>query len=156
MKIKTALSISLVVIIFLVGFCGWLFLRMAFDSSAYYTENDRIQYEFYTTDLLKRMPRISKDYTFEYANISGPQAFVFTIQFNGTTQTKEIHQYLRSEGFELQDKCDVLAECWQSNRTIDEVTVFTSSTAAPVGSPEFVVVQVFRSSYKTLENRMPY
>lgn len=149
MKIKKILPWVFVIVVSAAGFSGWLFLKMFSESSAYYTEKDKLDYAFYTPELLKKMPRISKDYSFEYANISGPQAFVFAVRYEGTTDTKKIEEYLASEGFEIVKPCGIREACWQSKRTIDEVTVNTLS------SPDAIWVQVYRSGYKKLENSMP-
>ena len=81
---------------------GWPYLDMGFSSSANYTQRDKREYDYYTPELLKRMPRISDNYEFSYSNISGPQAFVYGIQFNGTNDASRIREYLISEGYELQ------------------------------------------------------
>lgn len=102
----------------------WPVLRMEFASSAHYNEQDKREYKYYTPELLKKMPRISKDYEFHYTNISGPQAFVFGIHFNGTTETSRIRKYLISEGYIPQKECQVQAECWRSPRNNDVVSLY--------------------------------
>lgn len=61
---------------------GWPYLKIGFASSAYYTERDKPEYEYYTPELLKKIPRISNNYEFSYSNISGPQAYVFFSKFS--------------------------------------------------------------------------
>ena len=119
----------------------WPYLKMEFASSTYYSELDKRKYEFYTPELLKKMPRISGNYTFEFGNVSGPEAHVFTVRFYGTTETRNIHRYLGSVGYQQQDKCDVEAECWKSQDSTDIVTVIKYT------SPESIVVQIYRSPY---------
>lgn len=62
---------------------------MEFASCAHYTEQNKREYEYNTPELLKKIPRISEDHNFSYSNISGPQTFVFGVEFNGTTDTKK-------------------------------------------------------------------
>ena len=111
----------------------WPYIKMEFASSAHYTEKDKREYEYYTPELLKKMPRISDDYEFSYSNISGPQAFVFGIQFNGTTDTTKIRNYLTSQGYSPQKKCQTEAECWQSPRSIDVVSFYKLTKLNLVG-----------------------
>ncbi|MFB9086166.1 hypothetical protein ACFFW8_12270 [Erwinia tracheiphila] len=70
-------------------FYGWPWLKIGFAESAYYRQQDKREYDFYTPELLKNMPRITNDYSFEFGNISGPQAFVYGIRFMelGTRRT---------------------------------------------------------------------
>ncbi|MFG1174390.1 hypothetical protein AAFN90_12520 [Erwiniaceae bacterium CAU 1747] len=117
------------------------YLKMGFASSAYYTEQDRREYEYYTPELLKKMPRISNDYKFEFGNVSGQQAEVFTVRYQGTSETRNIHQYLVSAGYSQQSQCDVEAECWRSHNSTDIVTVIKYT------SPDSIVVQIYRSPY---------
>ena len=102
---------------------GWPYLRMAFASSAYYREQDKRAYEYYTPDSLKKIPRISNNYNFEFGRTAGSEAHVFTVKFYGVVETQRIRDYLKSAGCKPQESCDVEAECWQSPATRDEVTV---------------------------------
>ncbi|THB83510.1 hypothetical protein E1N66_15275 [Pantoea allii] len=120
---------------------GWPYIKMGFASSAYYTERDKPEYEYYTPELLKKMPRISDDYAFEFGNVSGPDASVFTVRYHGTSETRNIHRYLVSAGYSPQSQCDVGAECWRSQDSKDIVTVIKYT------SPDSVVVQIYRSPY---------
>lgn len=117
---------------------GWPYVRMEFASSAYYTEQDKRPYEYYTPELLKKTPRISSDYKFEFGRITGTEANVFTVKFYGVAETHSIRNYLKSEGYELQTSCDVEAECWESRATIDKVTV------GNIHSQKGVFVQIYR------------
>ncbi|WP_191922201.1 hypothetical protein [Pantoea agglomerans] len=79
---------------------GWPYIKMGFASSAYYTERDKPEYEYYTPELLKKMPRISDDYAFEFGNVSGPEANVFTVRYHGTSETRNIGSVRNSVSFQ--------------------------------------------------------
>lgn len=119
----------------------WPHIEMGFASSAHYTRMDTREYEYYTPDLLKRMPRISDNYEFSYSNISGPQAFVYGIQFNGTTDTSKIREYLIAEGYKQQKQCQTEAECWRSPRSKDVVSFYSLSEL------DLVSVEIYRHEY---------
>ncbi|WP_033790021.1 hypothetical protein [Pantoea septica] len=119
----------------------WPYIQMGFASSAHYTHMDTREYEYYTPDLLKKMPRISDNYEFSFSNISGPQAFVYGIQFNGTTDTSKIREYLISEGYEQQKKCQTEAECWRSPRSKDVVSFYSLSKL------DLVSVEIYRRKH---------
>lgn len=119
----------------------WPLAKMEFASSAYYTQNDKREYDYYTPELLKDMPRISEKYSFQYMNVSGPQAFVYGIKFEDAQDTTKIREYLSAAGYKPQEKCDLEAECWKAGFTKDTVTV------ARIASPDTVLVQIYRSSY---------
>jgi len=120
---------------------GWPYLRMEFASSAHYTEQDKREYEYYTPELLKEMPRISDNYVFSYSNISGPQAFVYGVQFNGTTDTSKIREYLISKGYEPKSQCQTEAECWHSPHNKDVVSFYGLAALGVVG------VEIYRREY---------
>ncbi|GLR10191.1 hypothetical protein COO59_05755 [Mixta theicola] len=131
--------LSCVIILFSSAlFIAWPYIKMMFAGSAYYTQQDKREYEFYTPALLKNMPRISKNYRFEFGNITGPEAHVFTVRFDGTTETTRIRNYLISVGYEPQAECDVKAECWLSPRTKDIVTLIKYTDT------DSVAVQIYR------------
>lgn len=127
-----------VVIAALTIVAGWPYVRMELASSAYYSEQDKRSYEYYTPELLKKIPRISGNYNFEFGRIAGTEANVFTIKFYGVAETPGIRNYLKSEGYELQTTCDVEAECWESRATTDKVTV------GNLHSQKGVFVQIYR------------
>ncbi|SCC04389.1 hypothetical protein [Kosakonia oryziphila] len=132
------------VVLLLVGVAltlSWPYLTMGFASSANYTERDTREYNYYTPELLKKMPRISDNYEFSYSNISGPQAFVYGIQFNGTTDTSKIRNYLISEGYEQQKQCQTEAECWRSPRSQDVVSFYSLSKL------DLVSVEIYRREH---------
>lgn len=120
---------------------AWPYVKMEFASSAHYTEQDTQEYEYFTPDLLKNMPRITNDYRFEYGNVTGPEAHVFTVHIFGTTDSSTIRDYLRAQGYEPQKVCDVEAECWRSRRNSNVVTI------AKFVSPEEVFIQLSQSPY---------
>lgn len=133
---------AVVVVAAAIGFAWlWPYIEMEFAGSAHYTEQDTREYEFYTPELLKNMPRITSQYIFSYTNISGPQAFVWDVEFNGTTDTSRIYAYLESAGYKLQPTCHVEAKCWQTTSNNYVVTV------AAIDSDKSVLVQVVDSSY---------
>ena len=120
---------------------GWPYIKMGFASSAYYTERDKPEYEYYTPELLKKMPRISNNYEFSYSNISGPQAYVFSVNFHGSSDSIEIQNYLKTKGYKLQKTCHVEAVCWQSYKNNDVISIATFP------SSNEVFVDLYRSPY---------
>ncbi|MDF7681707.1 hypothetical protein PT300_14405 [Enterobacteriaceae bacterium ESL0689] len=120
---------------------AWPYVKMAFASSAYYSEQDRRAYEYYTPQLLKDMPRISNNYKFEFGRITGTEAYVFTVKFYDVVEAQPIRHYLQAEGYQLQATCDVAAECWKSRVTDDEITV------GNIHSQKGVFVQIYRRLY---------
>lgn len=117
------------------------YVRMEFASSAHYTELDKREYEYYTPELLQKLPRISDHYEFSYSNISGPQAFVYGVQFNGTTDTSKIRDYLISKGYEPLKQCQTEAVCWRSPHSQDVVSFYSLSELDLVG------VEIYRREY---------
>lgn len=140
MKKFITVSVVLVLAGVALGF-GWPYLRMGFASSAHYTEKNKPEYQYYTPELLKKMPRIFDNYAFEFGRVSGPQASVFTVRYHGTSETRSIHRYLVSAGYSRQSQCNVEADCWRSQDSKDIVTVIKYT------SPDSVVVQIYRSPY---------
>ncbi|CAI0803262.1 Uncharacterised protein [Serratia rubidaea] len=120
---------------------AWPYIKMEFAGSAYYTQQDSREYAFYTPELLKNMPRIAEHYRFEFGNVSGPEAQVFTVRFDNATDTSKIRSYLASAGYQPQSRCDVEAECWRTPQSKDVVTLIKYT------SPNSVVVQIYRSPY---------
>jgi len=136
--------VSLIGVIAIAGIAlavGWPYVKMEFASSAYYTEQDKRAYDYYTPELLKKIPRVSGDYKFEFGRITGTEANVFTVKFYGVAENQIIINYLKSEGYERQTSCDVEAECWKSRATHDEVTV------GDIHSQKGVFVQIYRRLY---------
>ena len=120
----------------LVGAVAWPYVKMEFASSAYYRQSDGTEYNYYTLDLLKRMPRISPDYSFQYMSNHDSPSVLHGIRFEGTTETISIRNYLKSEGYEQQSHCATQAECWQNPGSTDVVSLYS------VNSPDYVVVQM--------------
>lgn len=139
-KILIGLAIAVLVSIIVLAI-AWPYVKMEFASYAQYTEQDTREYEYLTPDLLKNMPRITKDYRFEYGNVTGPEAHVFTVHIYGTTDSSTIRDYLRVQGYESQKVCDVEAECWRSHKNSNVVTI------AKFVSPEEVFIQLSQSPY---------
>ncbi|MCG8155787.1 hypothetical protein JMY81_07180 [Brenneria goodwinii] len=100
----------------------WPYVKMEFAGSAHYTEQDKREYEFYTPDILKKMPRISARYSFDFANITGPAAHVYAVKFYDTKETSKIEDYLASIGYK-QDKCDFESVCWRGSDPQESVYV---------------------------------
>ena len=136
--------VALVGVIIIAGIAlvfGWPYVRMEFATSAHYTEQDKREYEYYTPDILKRMPRVSDNYSFDFSKGSGRNEFVFTIHFYGIKDSGVIINFLKSEGYEPQKTCDVEAECWRSYKNNDVISI------AYFTSPKEVFVQIYRSPY---------
>lgn len=102
----------------------WPYIQMEFAGSAHYTEQDKLEYAFYTPDLLKKMPRISPRYDFDFANITGPASHVYAVKFYGTRETKEIEDYLESSGYR-KSKCDSGEVCWRSSEPQESIYIGT-------------------------------
>lgn len=114
----------------------WPYIQMEFAGSAHYTEQDKREYAFYTPDLLKKMPRISPQYDFDFANITGPATHVYTIKFYGTEDTSKIDAYLVSLGYKPQGKCNIDNMCWRGTDNTETVMV------RPLKSEKGVAVQI--------------
>jgi len=106
---------------------AWPYIEMSFADSAHYTEKDKREYDFYTPDLLKKMPRISDRYDFDYVNITGPAAMVNAIKFYGIKNSGKIDSYLISQGYQKQKTCQVEAVCWQGKDPQEEIIIATLS-----------------------------
>ena len=141
MKKKSIALASVIVILNAALLFFWPYLKMEFASSAYYKQDDTKKYNYYTPELLKHIPRISSNYTFEFGHVSGPEAYVYTVRFQTATDTEEINNYLTSAGYRLQTQCDVEAECWRKPLSRDIVTVIKYT------APDCIVVQIYRSQY---------
>ena len=135
--------IAKVVGVFIVGsFLAviWIFCKLFFAGSASYSESDWVEYEFYTPDLLKGMPRISDKHQFDFNNITGPDAHVFTVHFYGATDSKKVRSFLKNKGYEPQSSCDVEAECWKKKHDPDNDVI----SVAKFQSPDEIFVQIYR------------
>ncbi|MDF7648190.1 hypothetical protein F3J38_18330 [Pantoea sp. Acro-805] len=103
---------------------GLHYLKMVFAEGAEYSEKDRRDYDFYTPELLKNIPRITKDFRFTYNNESGPNpALIHQIRFIGTSDTSKIDIYLERNGFKKGGVCDYRGVCWTGNEPNINVSV---------------------------------
>ncbi|WP_342755503.1 hypothetical protein AAGQ96_10685 [Pantoea sp. MBD-2R] len=112
---KTSLKIMLVMLVVcIIGlFYGLQYFMMEFADGADYTEQDKREYDFYTPELLKNMPRVSNTYSFHYSNVSGPNpALIYRADFSGTTDTSRINTYLAQNGFKKGGVCNISGDCW--------------------------------------------
>lgn len=117
--------IATVVVIAAVLAWAWPYVQMEFAGSAHYTEQDKREYEFYTPDILKEMPRISPQYDFDFANITGPASHVYAIRYYDVVDSGKIDLYLGSLGYKKQNKCHIEAVCWLGTDPQEIVTVST-------------------------------
>jgi len=107
---------------------AWPYVKMEFAGSAHYTEQDTQEYEFYTPDLLKKMPRISSRYDFDFTNITGPASHVYAVRYYDAVDAEEIDLYLDSLGYKKQERCHIEAVCWLGTDPQEIVTVSTLET----------------------------
>lgn len=102
---------------------AWPYIAMNFAGSAHYTEQDKREYEFYTPDLLKAMPRISPRYDFDFANITGPSSHVYAIRYYDADDSSKVDAYLETAGYKKQKECFIEATCWTGDDPQETVTV---------------------------------
>lgn len=114
----------------------WPYIVMEFAGSAHYTEQDKREYNFYTPDILREMPRISSHYDFDFANITGPASHVYAVRYYGTDDSSKVDAYLNLIGYKKQDNCHIEAACW---RRIDPHEIVTVST---LESPKAILISV--------------
>ncbi|QGY28435.1 hypothetical protein [Pantoea cypripedii] len=117
---KIALVIALVITATFAWF--WPVMQMSLAGSAHYTEQDKREYEFYTPDILKKMPRISGRYEFAFYNVAGPESQGHTVTFHDTTDTSQISAYLTSLGYVKHDHCSVSGACWRGSDPQERVS----------------------------------
>ena len=120
----------------------WPMIKMNFAGSAHYTEQDRREYEFYTPEILRDMPRISQRYDFNFANVTGPAMHVNAVRFYDTRDTSKIDSYLISKDYKKQETCDLEATCWKASDPQETIYVGTLT------AEDTVLVQVAYSFYK--------
>ncbi len=101
----------------------WPYIEMSFEGSAYYTEQDKREYKFYTPDILREMPRISPRYEFDYVNITGPAALIHAIRFYDVDDSSKVDAYLEIKGYRKQKECHIKAVCWQGSDPEETITV---------------------------------
>lgn len=104
-----------IVVVFVVA---WPYIKMEFAESAHYAEQDRREYAFYTPDILKKMPRISPDYDFDFANIAGPATLAHAINFYGTEDWHRVAAYLTANNYVRQESCNIENVCWRGEERI--------------------------------------
>jgi len=110
-SLKIILAVLVVCVICL--FYGLQYLSMEFSDGADYTEKDKREYNFYTPELLKNMPRVSNVYSFHYSNVSGPNpALIHQVIFSGTTDPIKIDAYLEKNGYKKTEMCNTNGDCW--------------------------------------------
>ncbi|CAI1902788.1 hypothetical protein [Serratia plymuthica] len=114
----------------------WPYIVMEFAGSAHYTEQDRREYDFYTPDILREMPRISSHYDFDFANITGPASLVYAVRYYDTDDSSKVEDYLNLMGYKKQDTCHIEAVCWRRRDPHEIVTVST------LESPKAILVSV--------------
>lgn len=117
------IALAVVVIITAVFAYFWPTIQMELAGSAHYTEQDKKEYDYYTPDILKRIPRISDRYEFDFYNVAGPGSLVYSVTFYGTTETSKVGAYLTSLGYIKQNTCLIEGECWRGNDPAETVTV---------------------------------
>ncbi|WP_435947087.1 hypothetical protein [Dryocola sp. BD586] len=120
---KALSAVAVFVVLAAVFICAWPYIEMEFAGSASYTEQDKREYNFYTPDILKNMPRISKRYDFDFANITGPAKHVNAVKFYGTDDTSKIAAWLTSSGYEKQAECNLNSTCWRGTDPRETVYV---------------------------------
>ncbi|MBW5406620.1 hypothetical protein ACISK3_06695 [Morganella morganii] len=139
---RNSLKISIIIAFIAIAIFIYVlpYVSMTFTGSAHYTERDKREYSFFTPEIFKKIPRITNDYDFSFANITGPSALVYAINFYGTDNTSLIDNYLKSIGYKKQPTCDIDAECWE-NVTSEQITVSLFEKEKRVS------VQLYISSY---------
>ncbi|MBW7981090.1 hypothetical protein [Enterobacillus tribolii] len=136
-------ALCILVVVAVAAFAyAWPYIQMEFAGSAHYTERDAREYDFYTPDILKKMPRITERYDFNYSNITGPAAQVWSINFYGANDINQIDDYLISIGYVKQSTCDIEADCWHAPASKEVVTVAKFATDTSIS------VQVYLSPYR--------
>lgn len=120
-KVKVALFIVVVIVGLFV--CIWPTVEMELAGSAHYTEQDKKEYEYYTPDILKQIPRISGTYFFDFYKIDEQGARVYSVTFYNTQDTNKINARLTSLGYARQDNCSVEGDCWIASDPTERVTV---------------------------------
>jgi len=136
MKTSTKILLATIVIIAAGLIYAWPYVKMDFAESANYTEQDKREYEFFTPELLKKIPRVSENYRFGYSNVTGPDLLIYDVTFSGTTDASRIKTYLEENGYKRLGVCDIEGECWQG------ADPKTSVSVGVVSKPETVIVSV--------------
>lgn len=123
MRMSAKIFLAAVVVSAGGGMVLWPYVKMSVAESAHYTEQDKAEYAFYTPELLRNLPRVSKDYEFGYANVSGPGLLIYDVRFSGTTDVSRITTYLEDRGYTRLARCDIAGTCWKSSEPGISVSV---------------------------------
>lgn len=140
MRNISKISLAIIVVIAVSMVYAWPYIKMDFAESASYTEQDKREYEFFTPDVLKKIPRVSDSYQFGYSNVSGPGLFIYDVRFSGTTDASKINTYLQENGYKQLSTCDIEGVCWQGNDPNVSISV------GIVQKPEAIIVSVVDKS----------
>ncbi|MDY1037147.1 hypothetical protein [Lelliottia sp. CFBP8978] len=140
MKTSASVTLAILAVITVGAVYLWPYVKMDFTESASYTEQDKREYEFFTPDILKNMPRVSDHYQFGYSNVSGPDLLIYEVTFSGTTHTSRINHYLQKNGFRRLGSCDIDGECWQGDEPGMSVSVSINAKS------EIIIVSVMDKS----------
>lgn len=125
-----------VIIVFAAALTYGPYIVMEFSGNAHYTEQDKRQYAFFTPHLLKKMPRISPHYNFDFVNITGPASHVYAVRYYDTDDSSKVDTYLNFMGYKKQHNCHIEAVCWRSTDPQEVVTVST------LENPKAILVSV--------------
>jgi len=138
---KSSLKATLFIIVVIAGvfFYCWPTIKKELAGSAHYTEQDKREYEFYTPGILKKIPRISERYEFDFYNVAGPGSLVYSVTFYNTIDASRVNAYLASLGYIKQNFCSVEGYCWKGSDPAETVTV------SSVSKINVVMVQVDNS-----------
>ncbi|NCF05045.1 hypothetical protein [Kosakonia sp. MH5] len=121
-KIGLIAITAIAIIAFLLAW-KWPVIKFGLEDGGKYTENDRQVYGFFTPDILKKMPRITANYEFDYHTVSGPGSVGNSLTFHGTTDTSQIDTYLNSLGYVKQQSCMVQGVCWKGKDPTEDIVV---------------------------------
>lgn len=102
---------------------SWPSLELRLTDNTVYQETDRRQYEYFTPEVLKNIPRISDKYIFDYALVDGSPRTVHAVKFYGTTDVKPVKRYLESLGYRAHAGCDIGNECWKGSNPLETISV---------------------------------
>ena len=76
-----------------------------------YRESDTISYSWFTSDLIKDVPRISQAYEFEYRSQDGASPEMSAVTFYNTGDAEKLRSYLKAKGFTYETR-DSFGEQW--------------------------------------------
>lgn len=109
----------------------WSSIKLRFTESATYRENDTREYQYFTPEILKNMPRISDRYEFDYALIDGTPRSVNAVKFYGASDATKIIDYLKSLGYLKHSECRSNNECWKGGDP--QETIYVGRIASETG-----------------------